>query len=88
MAQSGRHCAAARGRDPGSRGRPTVQTTCELNGRHASDGLGSIRRLDRRGRSHELRDGDPDRYGGLGFRPAVVNVNSEIDQALVGESDR
>ncbi|MBW2059509.1 MAG: phosphopyruvate hydratase [Deltaproteobacteria bacterium] len=34
--------------------------------------------------AHELRDGDPDRYGGLGVRKAVARVNEEIGPALVG----
>ena len=33
----------------------------------------------------ELRDGDPARYGGLGCRKAVANVNGEIADALRGQ---
>src|SRR3954463_15653857 len=57
-----------------SRGRPTVQETCELaDGPIASPSVpsgastGSAEAL-------ELRDGDPGRYGGLGCRTAVHNV--------------
>ena len=32
----------------------------------------------------ELRDGDPSRYGGLGCRKAVANVNGAIADALRG----
>ncbi len=34
--------------------------------------------------AHELRDGDPDRYAGLGVLKAVANVNHDIAQALGG----
>ena len=33
----------------------------------------------------ELRDGDPERYGGKGVRKAVENVNGPIAEALIGE---
>jgi enolase len=32
----------------------------------------------------ELRDGEGDRYGGMGVRNAVANVNTEIAEALIG----
>jgi len=32
----------------------------------------------------ELRDGEEDRYGGMGVRNAVANVNTEIAEALIG----
>src|SRR4051794_4024412 len=57
-----------------SRGRPTVQATCQLaDGAIASASVpsgastGSAEAL-------ELRDGDPARYGGLGCRNAIHNV--------------
>ena len=34
--------------------------------------------------AHELRDGDPHRYGGFGVRRAVDNVNGEIAAAVTG----
>lgn len=34
--------------------------------------------------AHELRDGDPSRYGGRGVRQAVENVRSEISRTLQG----
>src|SRR3954468_2845262 len=36
--------------------------------------------------AHELRDGDPKRYGGKGVLDAVANVNGEIAQAVVGQN--
>jgi enolase len=35
--------------------------------------------------AHELRDGDPKRYGGKGVLDAVANVNGEIADAVVGQ---
>src|SRR5207249_1356690 len=35
--------------------------------------------------AHELRDGDTNRYGGLGCRNAVANVRGEIAGALCGK---
>ncbi len=67
-----------------SRGRPTVQTTCRLASgaaktvsvpSGASTGLAE---------AHELRDGDPGRYGGLGCRQAVNHVEVELNDALQG----
>src|SRR5690349_4878891 len=69
-----------------SRGRPTVQTTCELkDGTQATVSVPSGASTGK-AEAHELRDGDPDRYGGLGVRLAVINVNSDINQALAGRS--
>jgi enolase len=67
-----------------SRGRPTVSATCRLDSgalatasvpSGASTGLAE---------SVELRDGDPQRYNGLGCRKAVSNVNAEIAQTVAG----
>ncbi len=67
-----------------SRGRPTVAATCELTSgalatvsvpSGASTGLSE---------AHELRDGEPTRYRGLGCRQAVANINSEINNTIAG----
>src|SRR2546421_810315 len=65
-----------------SRGRPTVKTTCRLkSGAVASASVpsgastGSAEAL-------ELRDGDANRYGGLGCRRAVENLNTVLQDAL------
>src|SRR5690348_5383843 len=65
-----------------SRGRPTVKTTCLLkSGAVASASVpsgastGSAEAL-------ELRDGEMNRYGGLGCRCAVANVNEALNAAL------
>jgi enolase len=65
-----------------SRGRPTVSAECVLaDGARAMASVpsgastGSAEAL-------ELRDGDPTRYGGLGCRKAVGNVNAEVNRAI------
>src|SRR5215207_6496000 len=57
-----------------SRGRPTVQATCELtSGAIASASVPSVASTGA-AEALELRDGDPNRYGGLGCQQAVHNV--------------
>ena len=59
-----------------SRGRPTVQVTCELGGASATASVPSGASTGR-AEALELRDGDR-RYGGLGCRKAAENVGGEI----------
>lgn len=65
-----------------SRGRPTVQTTCELES--GATGTASVPSGASTGSAEalELRDGDAGRYGGLGCRQAVANVNGALNAAL------
>ena len=69
-----------------SRGRPTVKATCEL----ASGVIGSASvpsgASTGTAEAHELRDGDPQRYRGLGCRKAVAALNGEIQQALASHT--
>src|SRR5688500_16622998 len=66
-----------------SRGRPTIQTSCELaDGTRATVSVPSGASTGS-AEVHELRDGDTARYGGLGVRRAVANVNGEINRAVV-----
>jgi enolase len=67
-----------------SRGRPTVAATCVLAG--GASGRASVPSGASTGTAEalELRDGDPRRYGGLGCRKAVANVNGPIADALRG----
>lgn len=67
-----------------SRGNPTVEVEVELeSGIKATAAVpsgastGTFEAL-------ELRDGDPNRYGGLGVRSAVSNVNGKIAKAIIG----
>jgi enolase len=71
-----------------SRGRPTVKVACELEG--GALGTASVPSGASTGSAEalELRDGDPERYGGLGCRRAVANVNGELNEALPGRSFR
>src|SRR5207245_1450364 len=67
-----------------SRGRPTVEAEVELEagvtGRAAVPSGASTGRHEAR----ELRDGDPQAYGGLGVLQAVRNVADVIAPALSG----
>ena len=65
-----------------SRGRPTIQTTCQLqSGVEATVSVPSGASTGS-SEAHELRDGDPHRYGGWGVRAAVTNVNDEIGRSI------
>lgn len=68
-----------------SRGRPTVLATCML--KDGIKGSASVPSGASTGRAeaYELRDGDKSRYGGLGCRQAVANVNGEINSVLSGQ---
>src|SRR5712691_857149 len=69
-----------------SRGRPTAQATCRLV--DGFEGTASVPSGASMGKAEavELRDGDPQRYRGLGCRRAVANVNEELHRALSGRS--
>lgn len=77
--------ALVRGREIlDSRGNPTVEVMVRLeDGTVARAGVpsgastGAFEAV-------ELRDGDPDRYGGLGVLAAVAHINGEIAEAVVG----
>ncbi len=67
-----------------SRGDPTIEVIVELE--NGMQGMASVPSGASTGKheAHELRDGDPKRYGGKGVLKAVANVNEEINQALQG----
>ena len=67
-----------------SRGRPTVEADVALA--DGSFGRASVPSGASTGsaEAHELRDGDPQRYAGLGVLRAVEHVNGEIARALAG----
>jgi enolase len=71
-----------------SRGRPTVEATCVLDG--GATGIVSVPSGMSTGsaEAHELRDGDPDRYAGLGCRRAAAGIGQEIGDHLRGRSLR
>ncbi|XAS77156.1 phosphopyruvate hydratase [Dermatophilaceae bacterium Sec6.4] len=67
-----------------SRSRPTLAVTLSLtDGPMVEAGVPSGASTGS-GEAVELRDGDPDRFGGLGVRTAVANVTGEIADALIG----
>ena len=67
-----------------SRGRPTVGATCRLSS--GASAWASVPSGASTGRAEavELRDGDPARYGGLGCRRAVGNIESGLNDLLRG----
>jgi enolase len=69
-----------------SRGRPTVQCRCQLAG--GAEATASVPSGASTGAAEalELRDGDPQRYRGLGCRRAVNHVNGTLHDALAGRS--
>jgi enolase len=69
-----------------SRGRPTVWASCALRGGATATASVPSGASTGRAEAIELRDGDPKRYGGLGCRNAVANVNGPICEALRGKS--
>lgn len=68
-----------------SRGRPTLEARCQLQS--GAVGVASVPSGASTGRAeaHELRDGDPERYGGLGCRKAAERVRTTLHQALQGQ---
>src|SRR6266480_7554752 len=69
-----------------SRGRPTISCTCELeDGSIASASIPSGASTGR-AEAPELRDGDPNRYSGLGCQKAIANIEGPISSMLLGKS--
>jgi len=68
-----------------SRGRPTVEARCALDS--GAIGIASVPSGASTGSAEalELRDGDPQRYRGLGCRRAAGNIGSAIHAALAGQ---
>src|SRR5512133_667807 len=69
-----------------SRGRPTVLATIVLDDGTTSAASVPSGASTGRAEALELRDGDPKRYGGLGCRQAVANVNGPIQEAMAGHT--
>jgi len=68
-----------------SRGRPTVQATCRLASGATGTAAAPSGASTGAAEAHELRDGDPRRYRGLGCRRAVANIGGELANALCGQ---
>jgi enolase len=71
-----------------SRGRPTVQATCQLASGAAATVSVPSGASTGTAEAHELRDGDPQRYRGLGCRKAVQNIRGELNRALANRPFR
>ena len=69
-----------------SRGRPTVSATCTLAGGAGASASVPAGISAGAAEALELRDRDPDRYGGFGCRKAVAGVAGEIHGALAGRT--
>ena len=69
-----------------SRGNPTLEASVLLT--DGTVGTASVPSGASRGsfEAYELRDGDPDRYGGKGVRKAVLSVNHVIAPVLIKKS--
>lgn len=65
-----------------SRGRPTVQATCRLVSGAIGTASAPSGASTGAAEAHELRDGDPQRYRGLGCRKAVSHINGELAEYL------
>jgi enolase len=68
-----------------SRGRPTVAARCQLDSGAAGEASVPSGASTGTAEALELRDGDPQRYRGLGCRKAVENVRGEINTHLSGK---
>jgi enolase len=69
-----------------SRGRPTLCASCQLQGGNQASASVPSGASTGSAEAHELRDGDPKRYGGLGCRKAAAHVNGSINEAAQGMS--
>ncbi len=65
-----------------SRGRPTLWASCTLAGGATASVSVPSGASTGAAEAHELRDGDPARYGGLGCRRAAANVTDVLSPAL------
>ncbi|MCW8130448.1 MAG: enolase [Planctomycetota bacterium] len=68
-----------------SRGRPTVAARCQLGSGAAGEASVPSGASTGTAEALELRDGDQQRYRGLGCRKAVQNVRGEMHAALSGK---
>ncbi len=67
-----------------SRGNPTVEAEVTVAGGHTGRGAAPSGVSTGEFEALELRDGDPERFGGKGVSKAVENINTKIREALIG----
>jgi enolase 1/2/3 len=68
-----------------SRGNPTVEVEIRLEDGSRGRAIVPSGASTGTHEAHELRDGDPKRYGGKGVLDAVANVNGEIADTVIGQ---
>jgi enolase len=68
-----------------SRGNPTIEADVMLDDGTLGRAVAPSGASTGSHEAHELRDGDRDRYGGKGVQKAVVSVEGEIAQILIGK---
>jgi enolase len=68
-----------------SRGNPTVEVEIRLADGARGRAIVPSGASTGSHEAHELRDGDPKRFGGKGVLDAVANVNGEVADAVVGQ---
>lgn len=71
-----------------SRGRPTVLATCVLEGGITASASVPSGASTGTAEAFELRDGDSNRYRGLGCRRAAANIGGVLQSALAGHGFR
>lgn len=71
-----------------SRGRPTLEVTCELSGGVSASAQVPSGASTGTAEAVELRDGDAGRHAGLGCRKAAANVNKTIASGVAGSEFR
>lgn len=69
-----------------SRGNPTIRATVTLESGHTASATVPSGASTGEGEACEVRDGDPQRYYGLGVRKALGAIEGPLRQALVGMS--
>ncbi len=67
-----------------SRGNPTVEATVVLEDGSYGEAMVPSGASTGENEAVELRDGDPDRYGGKGVLNAVEHVNEDLAEAIIG----
>jgi enolase len=68
-----------------SRGNPTVEVEVRLEDGSSGRAIVPSGASTGAHEAHEMRDGDPARYGGKGVLEAVANVTGEIAEAVIGQ---
>lgn len=69
-----------------SRGNPTVEADVLLENNHIGRAAVPSGASTGAGEALELRDGDPERFGGKGVLKAVWNINNKISDVLIGNN--